>query len=860
MKNLILVNCTRSLILIFVISIILPLLVYAQDTEQENRDYQQLCEEFDSFWENREYERGKGFKPFRRIQNFTMTREDAFGQFNPYALLEGLQERNRLFDSGLDEADWTPMGPFTPQEDSYVGGMGRVNAFAFHPNEPDTWYCGAAMGGLWKTVDAGLTWEPLTDNLMALGVTSIIVHPQHPDTIYIATGDRDGFRRRVSSYSIGVWRTTDGGTTWEPLDLEFPYEQQEIIGRMVMHPSNPDIIMAGTLNGVYRTVNGGDDWIAVYPFGQIYDLDVNPDNGDVWFAAWAEEGLYRTTDGGDNWTELTSGLPTGGFTRIDVAIAPSNPQTIYALYADDIAPFYTGLLGIYKSEDGGDSWELITSTPNLLGWEPDGSDTGGQGWFAVCMAVHPEDEDHIFVGSVNMWETTNGGASWENIGYWYPTGNLPYVHADHHVLQFHGNVLFNGNDGGVYYWDAENEEWIDRSNMLVITQVYRLGTFAGSEDVTYIMNGNQDNGSKLYNTNQEWIPVIGGDGMDCGVDPINSNYMYGSIYYGQMYRSTDGGHNWGNMNDGIAEDGAWTAPFVIDPNNGNLFRANRRVYFSNNHGSYWNSISPMLTQEFLHSLAVAPSDNDVIYTADYSYNMYMTTDGGENWNLRLAPSDKVTSFAVHPQDPSIVYATSGRFIDGEKVFRSDDYAQSWTNISEGLPNIPINTVVIHPLDPNHVYIGTDIGVFLSTDAGTTWEDYSTGLPNVIVQELEIHVNSNTLLAATFGRGTWQSPAEPVTDVPDGGIVIPDQYAIASLFPNPFNSMTTIAVNLPQTNMLNLRVYNVEGREISTLANGQFTEGLHQFRFAADGYASGVYFIRVIVPGQMDEERKIILLR
>ncbi len=835
------------------------LLAAEQEEATEAQKFRGLQAEFNAFWQDREYEKGKGFKQFRRLERFTSLREQSDGSFDPYAIQQALDERNNLAArSERDDADWTPLGPFHPYQGSYVGGMGRVNCFAFHPTNDSIWYAGAAMGGLWKTIDNGYSWFPLTDHLLSLGISSVALHPEDPEVIYIATGDKDGFRRRISSYSIGVWRSTNGGESWGQLGLPFDLEEQQIVSKLVIHPLNPDRIYASTLDGIFLSLDGGTTWDTITTSGEWYDLEIDPEDELVFYAASAGVGVYKSEDGGETLFQLYNGLPQTNISRIDLALAPSDNQVVYALVASNNAPFYTGFRGLYRSEDGGASWDLQSSSPNILGWQNDGSDAGGQGWFALTCAVDPLDANTIYVGSVNVWKSTDAGVNWEIKGFWYDDGNIPYIHADHHILQFRDNTLYSGNDGGVYYWNESDQSWIDRSNMLVISQIYRLGSYQGSPDLQLLLNGNQDNGSKLFDQGL-WQPVRGGDGFECGFDPVNPDIMYVTVYYGNMTVTYDGGETWYGGNGG-SDEGAWLTPYVIDQNHpGRLYKGTRRVYRSDDYADNWSEISNVLTSDFIHALAVSPSDENVLYAADWNGNLFRTIEGPSHWETLEAPSEKITYLAVHPDDPSQVYATAGLFIPDEKVFCSYDYGETWVNLSTGIFNAPVNTIALHHEDPDILYIGTDIGVLVSPDAGETWEIFSAGLPNVIVTELEIHGNSNTLLAATFGRGSWQTVLPDYTPVKVDKPHPAPEPGITAVYPNPFNAETRIEIQLDRRQALDVRVYNLQGVEVEVLAKGRYAPGRHSLNFNGSRHASGIYFVRAIT-GSWTSEEKLFLIR
>ncbi|MCB2197864.1 T9SS type A sorting domain-containing protein [bacterium] len=730
---------------------------------------QEKRQAFDEYWQGRPKAKGKGYKQFLRWEWFMESRVNENGYLDPAARWQAWEEKRTMFPPNeLDEADWTPLGPFDPDPSYYVGGVGRINCIAFHPTDDNIFYVGAASGGLWKTTDGGINWEPMTDHLPLLGVSSIVVDHTNPNTVYLATGDADA----NDTYSIGVLKSTDGGVTWNTTGLDWTVTQFTTISKLIMNPDDNQILVAAGSSGIRRTTDGGDTWNVAYNQGNFRDLEVDPDDSEIWYAARSSDGVYKSTNGGASWTRSSSGLPVSGFSRIAIAVAPSNSQRIYALYVNNSSGFF----GMYRSDNGGANWTITANSPNLLGYEADGSDGGGQGWYDLTLAVDPSNADVVFVGGINLWKSTDQGISWDIKAHWL--GDLfgydaDYMHADQHALEYRGQTLFAGNDGGIYMSPDNGENWTDISYDLAISQAYRVGIYAGGEEVDWLLNGYQDNGTKLKQ-GDVWTPVLGGDGMECAIDPLNPNYMYGEIYYGNMSRSTNGGDSWVSANSGVFDDGAWVTPFVIDPTSGTLFKGTRRIYRSQNHAGSWTDMSGQISGSTFRAMAISPSDPTVLYAANASEQIMVSTNSGSNWTIHQGPMNRdITYMAVHPINPDVVYATVGQYYDNQKVFVSFNQGEDWTNLSEGLPNLPVNCILVHPVDPQHLYIGTDVGAFFSPDGGESWQDFSTGLPNVIITELELHQPSNTIVAATFGRGTWMTPAEEAQGEPNIVLISPN---------------------------------------------------------------------------------------
>ncbi len=736
-------------------------------------DYQNA---FNTYWEPYKLENGYyidatgervkagGWKQFKRWEHYWETRIDKqTGAFPAVSSLDIYQDEVALARS--NSGNWTAMGP--SYSSGGYAGLGRVNCIAFHPANDNVFYLGAASGGIWKTTDGGSNWIPLGDDNAALGVSEIIPIVNGSDeTIYMATGDKD----HSDTYSVGVLKTLDGGNTWQETGLSWTPNQQRLIYRMLMDPNNQNILYAATSNGFYKTIDAGDTWIQLISTNYA-DLEFDPTNSSIIYASDKNGKVYKSVNSGSNWNIVNN--ITGG-RRTELAVTPDNPAVVYALVANTSS----GLKGIYKSTDFGDSFSLIYDSENLMGWNCDGGGSNGQAWYDLCIAADPNNEDIVFVGGINTWKTTDGGANWDINTHWSSTcsGSATTVHADKHTLVYRHNtsVLFEGNDGGIYATDDAGNTWDHLSNTLEISQIYRLSV--AQTNNTDVITGLQDNGSKLLASNG-WTDVYGGDGMECIIDPTDDNVQYASLYYGQVFRTTNKWSSSYGITSNISGDAAWVAPYCLDPNdNFTLYIGYEDVWKSFNQGASWIQLSSW-GGSTLQSLAVAPSNSDYIYAATYN-TLYYTPDGGSNWTNITGSlpvgSASITYIAVKADDPAILWVTLGGF-NAYGVFESTNSGATWTNISTGLPEISINSIIQNKQNTTDVelYAATDVGVYLKVGSDN-WIPFFTGLPNVVVNELDIYYNdanpANSLLrAATFGRGLWESdlytsaPSVPVAN-------------------------------------------------------------------------------------------------
>lgn len=706
-----------------------------------------------------------GWKQFKRWEWFWQSRVDAKGYFDAMKLWEAIKEKKQRFRIAGQSvsSNWTELGPVqVPGANISIGvaGLGRINCITFDPNNLNIIWVGSPSGGLWKSTNGGSTWSTSTDNLPNIGISWIVIDPNNTNIMYLATGDGDA----GDTYCIGVLKSTDGGNNWNTTGLQPGVSSYWRMRKLLMHPTNSNTLLAAVNLGIYKTTNGGTSWTNKKS-GDFKDIEVNPSNPSIWYAAAYRDGIYKSIDSGDTWNKLTNGLPTSGFARMEIAISNSSPSTLYAVYCDDIDyKFY----GLYRSTDSGSTWTLQSNTPNILGYDYLGNDTRGFGWYTLTIEVNPTNPNEVYVGTINIWKSTDGGAAWNCIAHWYGGGGIAPVHADTHYLAFKpgsDSVLICGNDGGFYKSQDSGATWTDLSNGLAIHQIYRQGCsaqFAGK-----VIIGCQDNGTELLDSGS-WYYVYGGDGMECAIDPRDSNTMYCEYINGDIQRSVDNGQTWTSISPGVIGDGAWVTPYLLDPNDNNtLYFGTSYVYKSTNQGSSWSTISNYLSSDKLRSLAVAPSNSNYIYAAD-QYTIFKTSDSGANWTTLQGggvPTFPITYIAVHPDNPNTLWVTRGGYTSGKKVYYSTNGGQNWSNISGSLPNIPVNCVVVDSTSPNTdkpVYVGTDLEVYYSRDGKGNWQAFDTGLPNVIVNELEIHTATKRIRAATYGRGLWESLLAGVT--------------------------------------------------------------------------------------------------
>ena len=720
---------------------------------------------FYKYFKNRPSGKGTGYKQFKRWEYRMERRIFPDGSIPQQDLIwnnftEYQKSNRRSVKSG---ASWSELGPRVLINGGGYDGLGRINALGFHPTDPSVLFIGAPSGGLWRSDDGGVNWTTFTDNLPSLGISDIQINYNNPDIMYIGTGDRDG----GDSYGYGVMKSYDAGINWV---LSREGMGNVTVSKMVMHNSNPDIIIAATSKGIYKTTNAGTNWYLTTSENFFKDLKYKP--GDMMVLYAAQQGdFFRSADGGETWTETgVAELPSDG--RFVIGVSPANNNTVYVAVAD--GPF----TGLYESLDSGLTFTEKSNSPNIMGYDKDGNDENSQAWYDFCIAVDPTNINNVIIGGINVWISYNAGTTWNIVGHWYGASGIPEVHADQHTFDYSptDGKLYIGNDGGIYVTDNNGQSWSELSNGLGISQVYKIGQSATQKDK--VINGYQDNGTMTYlgNSGISWVSTGGGDGMECAVDHTDPAYSYSTLYYGKISRWINNSNKRDiaakNIN-GITESGAWVTPFCLHENNSNvMFIGYKNIWRSVNikesdHSNVsWQKLCDNLAGSNTTNISVvehSPANNNLFYFARSDKKLFRTENlmgipVWDNFTANLPNNQTPTDLEAHPTDENIIYMTQSY-----KVYKSSDKGNSWVNISGSLPYLPINDIVYDPASNEGLYIATDAGVYFMDGPGSDWIFYGDGLPlNVSIEEIEIFHDpvspeNSRLRVGTYGRGLWEFP-------------------------------------------------------------------------------------------------------
>jgi len=709
--------------------------VQTKNTPQKTfAEYQQ---EFNDYWEGKTPQKGQGYKQFKRWEYFWQSRLLKDGKLPTSAIIwEGIKEAKskHIVEANRTVSQWIPMGPFDyTLTGSWSAGHGRVNTVVADPNESNTIYIGAPAGGIWKSTNAGQTWTVLNDQLGIIGVSAIAIDPDNSDIIYIGTGDDDA----GDTFSIGIMKSTDGGENWNTTGLVLAGNSR--VSNVLIDPDNSQVIYAATNSGLFKSENGGTSFSVILSVN-IRDLSFKPGDSQTIYAVDSDF-FYRSTNSGTSFDQISSGLPTSDVSRIVIGVSPAQPQYVYLLIADNSS----GFKGMYRSMNSGSSFSLRNNTTDIF--------ESSQAWYDLAIAVDPVNADIVYTGVLNLWKSTNGGSGFTQINSWSNPTGASYTHADIHFLGFLGTSLFCGSDGGVYKSTNGANNFTDLSIGLQIGQFYKIDGTEQNENA--IVGGLQDNGGYYTQSGQGgWKNYFGADGMDCVIDPSNHDVIYGSIQFGSIYQSTDGGET--SFGIDSPENGAWVTPIQIDPGDHARLLGGYSQLYEYESGS-WNPLTSFDFGGDLNNIKIAPSNSDIIYLSRGS-SLYKTINGGGSVaQLDGLPSGSITGIDIHDTNPNIVWVTLGGFSNGNKVFKSIDGGSSWTNISGSLPNLPTNCIIYQKNSNGGIYVGNDFGVYYYDEVLAGWIDYFADLPHTIVNDLVINYNTDVITAGTYGRGVWRSP-------------------------------------------------------------------------------------------------------
>ncbi len=728
-------------------SVILEAQEYKKMMDDPQYNVYDVIKKGNAYFKNRDKGKGSGYKQFQR---WIIANEDVYypsgdrTKADPtliYYLGKSKHDleaslksfKSKILIDPIQESEWVEIGPFVELKEPFSekrNGNGRVDAIWVDPSNENRIYIGCRGGGLWITTDGGQNWIPKTDGLGITGIWSMAVDPNDFNTIYISTNVGGS-----GNYSIGIFKTIDGGNTWlatgYALDIASTYTR---VHKLIINPTDADMLFAGTSSGLLKSMDGFQTYKTVLT-GNITDIEFKPgDPNTVYATNKSNNTLYRSTDLGESFSTTTA---VGSDPQ--VAVSANAPNNVY-FAGDNIT---------YKSTDDGINF--------VQGGIPD-EGRGQYGGFAVS----DTNADLIINGSLDTYRSVNGGTSFTKVTNWIYNqstgvgGN--FVHADNREIEVVNGNIYMGTDG----WLVKSTDGGLNYEILTYSvgnhEIYQHGMGVSQSDDNTLVIGVQDNGTSIW-YDGIWNHWKGGDGGTSMIDHSDKNVIYGSLYNGDFKRTDTGGLTSGRVDLGDTKPGT-LPPLIQHPTEaGTIFlgEGNGQIWKSTNKGGAWSVIGDLGVSDVIDEMAIAPSNPEYIYTS-IKDRIWRTTDGGTNWTeiTGTLPSFVIKGIAIDYDDPNHVSVCFTGYGANTKSYETTDGGSTWSNNSAGLPNLTTSDIVYDNTANNALYIATDIGVYYIDDTLTEWKAFGLGLPNVVVNDLEIQHNTKRLYAATWGRGVWSA--------------------------------------------------------------------------------------------------------
>lgn len=815
----------------------------------------------------------------RPSEEFYLQRAYPYASFDLNAYESALRQAREMDNISTRQAGfgnaWTVEGP---------GNIGaRINIVAIHPTDENIIYAGFAGGGVFKTTDGGQNWIPIFDEQNYLSIGEITIDPANPNTIYVGTGDPN-----ISGFPFigdGIYRSTDAGATWTHLGLT----DTRIISKIVVNGNNLLVATMGlpferTIDrGIYRSTDGGLTWnktLYINDSTGVIDMIAHPTNPNIVFAsAWTrlrnsyispltsqDAKIYKSTDAGQTWNVVGGGLPDSILCRIGIDICKSQPNIMYASYVYQDAGGEYNLYNIYKSTDGGTTWNVFPTLINDL----DPSALGGFGWYFPGVKVAPNNPDQLYLPGVDLWGTEPTTGKWVQVG---PPWWTYDVHADKHTLKFTdaGNIYL-GTDGGLYKSSDNGINWVDIEN-IPATQFYH--TEYNPHQPTMYYGGAQDNGTSGGNaaTITQWERIYGGDGFTCLFHPSNANTMFASTQNGNIQRSDDAGQSFYSITSGIdnSETMPWDMIYTISHINPDvMYTGAQRVYKTNDGGiSGWYQISGILPDTFgvLSKTRTVTSIDESYFNAGELFvgygsgKVFRKLAGSNIWdsiNQNGLPRKYITSVRTSPNINQSVYATvSGyRYNDfTPHIYKSTNNGNVWTSIAGNLPNFAINDLyILEGYGDSLIFIATDGGIYGTVDGGLKWERVGTNMPICPVYDIAYNSSLRNIIAGTHARSIMSYNIDDIlhtvgTEKPISIVKNLD------IFPNISANQVNLLFENEQNSSIQLQIINSFGQTV--LQEKINEKGSIRKPISVQNWSSGIYFVEMRQNGTLQKGKFVV---
>jgi photosystem II stability/assembly factor-like uncharacterized protein len=826
---------------------------YLKMINSEEFTVQEIQNAAQEYFNIRGTERGTGFKSYKRWEYnaLRMQDENGFLKSSSYYINELERYNSEINNSSeLSRAslvsNWEQLGPTSwNQTSGWNPGVGRITSIAIDPKDADHIIVGSPGGGVWKTTDGGSNWSVLTDNLSNVYVFALSIDPVNSSIYY------------WGSSSGVIFKSTDAGSTWNQL----ADTGHGTVNKILINPTDTNkMFCSSRYQGVLKSTDGGVNWNSIHSDSNTgFDVEFKP--GDLSVVYASGNNFFKSTDSGQTFSKITNNAVSGtndfntGPKMIGVSAAKL--EVVYLLEASG-----SQFGGFHKSTDSGENFtKLNHASKNYFGYSSTADDSSGQAPRDMDIVVNSNDENDVHIAGILSWRSTDGGVNFNITSQWIPQTaageNIGYCHADIDIMIYQNNKLYIGSDGGIFVANnpltVNSTYYTDLTPGLGIRQFYRIGT--SQTNPVVVTGGAQDNGTSVYRADKTWVDWLGADGMESFVDHSDSNVLYGTSQFGSLYKSTNQGQSRIGLPSPDNKSGNWITPFEQDPTDSNtIYSGYDQIYKSTNGGENlndgsqsWSSISQDFGANADH-LKIAPSDNDVIYVS-VSSSMFKTISGSGSlfspWSSVTGFSGNINSIAIHPTDPNkLAIATNS----SEKVYVSTDGGSSWTSMLHDLPSFAALAVVWDTTyNEDILYIGMNYGVYYLRENTTSWTAYTTGLPNVSISELEVNFADKKLYSATYGRGLW---SVDLFDPTTSGL---DDFKISDLEVSPNPSTGVFSLDWKLNKLVTIKIFDTLGKLVFYEKNRDLSQNSEIELLAPNG----LYFLKVNT-SQSEITKKLIV--
>ncbi len=842
----------RSLSVAVIAMLVLPLSGNSQELfelmEQDGVELKKVQDAAKKYFDKAGRGPGSGYKLFKRWEHGAQLKLQADGTvMSKKAQAAAIKEVHSNLKSGNKSlGNWTELGPLSYDVTSgYAPGVGRVTACYIEPVQQQLMYVGSPGGGFWKSANGGNSWMPMGDQFNDMEIWAIGVDPNVANKLYIAN-------------NVGLMVSTDGGSTFTQIPQLINTGK---ITTILVEPGNPNVIyVAMRYVGLFKTTDGGATWNQLV-VGSVEDVMYKPGNNNIMYACGTR--FFRSVDGGNTFNVVSNGIV--GSNRMKLAVTPADTNMVYIVQdkKDSTGTWEFGYL--YRSVDGGSNFSIQTDYTG-------GKDyIGRQSYRDMAIAASNTDPNEVHIGGLHMYKSLDGGVSFTHQCHWVwgktklgnPSETRTYVHADIEIIKYINGVIYVGSDGGLFKSINQGNDFVDLTSGMGIHQLYRIGNSHLNKDL--MASGAQDNGlNMMVGSQHKWRHWYGADGMECWIHPKNDSMQIAATQYGHLIRTDNGGFSrYRPEKPPQHGDGNWLTPMAVDENTGNrVFVGYDTLYRHDSFGDTniaWVNVSKNF--QFVGKLShieLCPSNIHYIYVAAQS-RVYKSTNvlsGAPIWQyLPGTIGGNINDIAVDPFDENrVAVCTSVGF-----VYISENAGQTWTRMDSALPAVPLKSIVFDRTGTRGMYLATDGAIYYRNDNLNAWTLYDNNLPHVETRELEIFYGSpgeSRLRVATYGRGVWETPL--YEDLVSGIEIKKPSLENVLIYPNPTNDLFRIEFH-SKGHGVQLDIHDIAGKQVSSTTYPTHN-GLNHLKLPVRELPSGTYLLTITSPERDKVVRKISVSR